>query len=156
MKGGITMLKYWIMNDVKRFANMNKDIYAMKHDYLGEEELEEEYYDTLLFLLPEVITFTVIYGYQPTDDIQSLKTAIFKKIADHKFIEYINGELDKKNRIENIQYLPLIIAEMLQIVNLKNRVLIEDGNDPIDISYLEEFSMKIKKFVFDDFNKYRK
>ena len=150
------MLKYWIMNDVKRFANMNKDIFAMKHDYLGEDEIEDEYYDTLLVLLPEVITFTIIYGYQPTDDIQSLKTAIFKKIADHKFIECINAELNKKNKIENIQYLPLIIAEMLQIANRKNRVLIENGNDPIDISYLDEFSKTIKIFVFEDFYKYRK
>ena len=135
---------------------MNKDIFAMKHDYLGEDEIEDEYYDTLLVLLPEVITFTIIYGYQPTDDIQSLKTAIFKKIADHKFIECINAELNKKNKIENIQYLPLIIAEMLQIANRKNRVLIENGNDPIDISYLDEFSKTIKIFVFEDFYKYRK
>ena len=150
------MFNYWLLDNVRRFANMNKDIFAMKHDYLGEDEIEDEYYDTLLVLLPEVITFTIIYWYQPTDDIQSLKTAIFKKIADHKFIECINAELNKKNKIENIQYLPLIIAEMLQIANRKNRVLIENGNDPIDISYLDEFSKTIKIFVFDDFYKYRK
>ncbi len=147
------MFNYWLLDNVRRFANMNKDIFAMKHDYLGEDEIEDEYYDTLLVLLPEVITFTIIYGYQPTDDIQSLKTAIFKKIADHKFIECINAELNKKNKIENIQYLPLIIAEMLQIANRKNRVLIENGNDPIDISYLDEFSKTIKIFVFEDFYK---
>lgn len=145
------IFNYWQMGNVKRFANMNKNIFAKKHDYLGEDEVEEYYYDTLLFLFPDAIAFTIVHGYQPTDDIQSLKSAIFAKIADPEFIKYINGELNRKNKIENIQYVPLIILEMLQIAEQENKRLIENGYDPIDTTYLKEFSKTIKKFIFEDF-----
>lgn len=147
------MINYWILDHVKEFANMNKEIFAKKNDYLGEDEIEDYYYDHLLFLLPDVIIWTIVYGYQPTDDIQSLKSAIFAKIADPEFIKYINGELNRKNKIENIQYVPLIILEMLQIAEQENKRLIENGYDPIDTTYLEEFSKSIKIFVFEDFYK---
>lgn len=147
------MINYWILDHVKEFANINKKKFAKKNDYLGEDEIEDYYYDHLLFLLPDVIIWTIIYGYQPTDDIQSLKSAIFAKIADPEFIKYINGELNRKNKIENIQYVPLIILEMLQIAEQENKRLIENGYDPIDTTYLKEFSKSIKISIFNDFYK---
>ena len=147
------MINYWILDHVKEFANINKKKFAKKNDYLGEDEIEDYYYDHLLFLLPDVIIWTIIYGYQPTDDIQSLKSAIFAKIADPEFIKYINGELNRKNKIENIQYVPLIILEMLQIAEQENKRLIENGYDPFDTTYLKEFSKSIKISIFNDFYK---
>lgn len=163
MKGDVVMArnnnnnsgkKVNIDRDVAKFAKLTlKKFKKEQEDYYdSKKELKEEYYLELIDLLPEVIKFVIRYGYIRNEKIQETKTLIFQKLTDPKFVKVLKKEIKRKNEIENIKFMPIIIREILQEADKTNQQLLADDpnakiyklDDLVELSQLI-LKKKIKK-----------
>lgn len=138
-----------INSDAKEFASATFKKYK-KHNgdyYDSKKELKESYNLYLVDLLPATIEFVVKYGHIKNEEIQTVKTEIYRKINDPDFIKIIKKEIKNGNKIENIKLLPIIIKEILmEIKRANDAALASDPNAKLyDASDLVELVQLILK-----------
>lgn len=139
--------------DVKDFAKANFKKFKKKEGdyYDSKKELKKGYYYYLLELLPKTIEFLVKFGY--LKEVSDVKDACFDKFTDEDFIKLIKKEVKAGNKIENLKIYPILIAEMLNVINKQNAEILQQnpnaniytGNDLIELSKLI-LKKKLKKF----------
>lgn len=145
-------------NDAEHFAKLNEDKFIKKQkkkmSWYSKKELQECYFLELMDLLPGTIMFLILQGYVRKDEIQALKNSIFKNLIKKKFIKFIASEIKDGEEIENIEFLPIIIKEILGIIEKTNKeMLAKDPNCKLiesdDIVELNKLILKkkIKKMV---------
>ena len=135
--------------DAKEFAKATLKRYKKQNgDYFdSKKELKASYSMYLIDLLPETIEFIVKYGYIDNEEVQGVKTEIYKKINDPDFIKVIKKELKNDNKIGNIKLLPIIIKEILmEAKRVNDQALAENPNAKVyDMTDLVELSQMILK-----------
>ena len=147
-----------IPEEVKCFATWDRETYhkQVKGAYSKKEEKKYFWVDNLICLGP-IIDFLCKYGnMQNNEKVQNIKDLSFAQFCDRdqkltkKIIKTIkDGEGDM---IENLQYLPILLREiMAQAIKYKEE-LIKEGEEPVPVETLCELAelilkKKIKKFV---------
>ena len=125
----------------KKFKKKYKGYYDSKKD------LRDGYYKGLLDLLPDAIAFVFKNGHIQTKEVQKTKAQIFGKICDQTFVKFIKKALKRDEEIDNIELMPILIAEILQAANEQNAELLKNDPDAkvYDMSDLAELSKMILK-----------
>ena len=147
-----------IPEEVKCFATWDRETYhkQVKGAYSKNEE-KKYFWDDKLICLGPTIDFLCKYGnMQNNEKVQNIKDLSFAQFCDRdqkltkKIIKTIkDGEGDM---IENLQYLPILLREiMAQAIKYKED-LIKEGEEPVPVETLCELAelilkKKIKKFV---------
>ena len=147
-----------IPDEVKCFATWDREKYhkQVKGAYSKKEE-KKYFWDDKLICLGPTIDFLCKYGnMQNNEKVQNIKDLSFAQFCDRdqkltkKIIKTIkDGEGDM---IENLQYLPILLREiMAQAIKYKEE-LIKEGEEPVPVETLCELAelilkKKIKKFV---------
>lgn len=139
--------------EAESFAKMDEEKFIKKQKkegfYLKKKEIKELYYNRMTDLLPGTIYYLILQGYVRKDDVQELKNRCFKNLINKKFVKYLTKQIEKDEYVENIDYLPVIIKEILGIIEKTNReILAEDPNGKViecdDIVKLSQTIMKKK------------
>ena len=147
-----------IPDEVKCFATWDREKYhkQVKGAYSKKEE-KKYYWDDKLICLGPTIEFLCKYGnMQNNPKVQEIKDLSYAQFCDRdqklvkKIIKTIkNGDGDV---IENLQYLPILLREiMTQAIKYKDE-LIKEGEEPVPVESLCELAelilkKKIKKFA---------
>lgn len=145
--------KIKIPNDLKDFAKVDlKKFKKREGDYYdNKKDLKRGYYDYLIERLPVTIDFLVKFGY--LKEVTEYRDAAFDRFTDEGFIKAIKKELKDGNKIENIKLFPILVGEIMQILNTqKEAILASNPNsevyDGADLAELVKVisKKKLKKF----------
>lgn len=140
-------------DDAEKFAKLDADKFKKKQkkksSWVTKKEIQEYYHLALLDNLPGAIIYLILQGYVRKDEIQDLKNRIFKNLINKKFVKFLTKEIENDEYIENIEYLPILIKEILEVINKTNKeMLAEDPNaktiESDDIVNLSRVIMKKK------------
>lgn len=148
-----------VPEEVKSFATWDRETYHkhMKTGGFSKKEEKKYYWDDKLVTLGPTIDFLCKYGnMQNNEKVQNIKDLSFAQFCDRdqkltkKIIKAIkDGEGDM---IENLQYLPILLREiMAQAIKYKEEI-IKDGGEPVPVETLCALAelilkKKIKKLV---------
>lgn len=104
--------------------------------FTSKKELRESYYDYLNRLLPYAINYLVAFGYRTDEDIQTIKNGVFEKLYSDEYKKYValiaDTVSDDVNNLENAQFLPIIIKDLLCKMDEQNQLIrAEDPKAPI-------------------------
>ena len=123
---------YDAKEDAIAFAKLDEDKFRKKQkkkaSWSSKKEIREYYHLALLDNLPGAIIYLILQGYVRKDEIQELKNKIFKNLINKKFVKFLTKEIESGEKIENIEYLPILIKEILEVINKTNKEML--ANDP--------------------------
>lgn len=115
-----------------------------------KKEREREFNLYLADELPEVIEWSLKYGYINNPENQRVQDAIYTRLADPTFVKVITKEVKRGGEYENMEFLPIVLREII-IKAAEFNEKSEDGNQ-LDVSDIVELSKelmkkKLKKFA---------
>ena len=97
-----------------------------KKNYDSKKKMKKSYIMMLLDALPDAITFVIRYGHiKKPAEIQNIKSMIIHNICYEPFTAALTEELENGYEIDKIEFLPIIIREILQTTNEINKSLLE-------------------------------
>lgn len=109
-----------IPSNVKDFAEISyKEYKADNKDYFeSKKELKKDYFASLTYDLPDVIDWILRKGHIQNPEVQDIKNKCYAKLAGDEgrgpeFIEYLIKYLNKGLEIENIEFFPIILHEII-------------------------------------------
>lgn len=120
-----------------------------------KSDVNNTYYSFLEARLPRVTNWVLLYGYSKDERNAHLKEAVYAKLLQPKFINYLIKDI-KNERVDanDFRLLPILIREIVVEANKENeKALKEDPNAAIyDMSDVVELSKlilkkKLKKFI---------
>lgn len=148
-----------IPEEVIQFGTWGWDSKKFKKNFAYDcdtkKDLKKQHRLWLVDLLPDVITFLVKYGHINRPEVKNIKEACFGVLMEKKFIKTLKKELEKGNKIKNIDLIPIIFREiMLNAKKEDAQALAKDPNAAlIDLSDVNELLVdvilkkKIKKLT---------
>lgn len=105
--------EFKLNKDVSEMMKITLKKFKKNNDfYESKKELKKAYYAYLTELLPETIWFLVKYGHY--ENHIDIKTSLYEKITDTKFIKTVKKLLKDGEEIKNIELLPVIISDILR------------------------------------------
>lgn len=142
-----------IPSAVKEFAELDWDNYKKKNkEYFdSKKEMRIDYFNSLIFSLPDMIDFILRKGHQQVSGIQKAKNLCFMKFSgkdSEKFVEYLTSMIDEDGTdcIENIKLLPIILHEIIGMIFMYNKDHADDPSaliaPPDDLFKLSETILK--------------
>jgi len=149
--------QFKIDDDVKLFAGMTKKKYKKKYasSSMSKKEIKKNYYKMLISCLPEVIKLLVFYP--NVKEVTEIKDSIYEKLMEKEMIDAIEKDIEKYgiDDIENLNFLPVIIADAIKIA--KEYYKEEKDSDPdakdFDLNDLLDLSLEINKKKLKKFEK---
>ena len=136
---------------VKEFMDLNWETYKKKNKkyFDSKKELREDYYDTLIFSLPEVIDFIIRKGHNQNQAIQEAKDQCLVKFSgpdSEKFVEFLTERIDEDgaDSIENVILLPIILHEMIGMILAFNK---EHENEPDQLLAMPDELFKLSETI---------
>jgi len=147
---------------ITNFGKHTEEKFVKKNKkYYGKKEARQMFLSDLEYELPGTIMFLLMQGYVNKPDIKELKDKAMKNLASSSFIAYLTEEIKEGADIENIEYLPIIIKEMLEQLNREiqklkaanpDAVINYDGSDLVLLSrtILKKKMKKMKKKGIDE------
>lgn len=115
------------------FSKLTKKKFKKKYadDYMSKKDQKSAYYAMLAGELPEVLKLLTMYS--NVEEVKDIKGACYERIADPKFVKYLSKVVDKDpEEIKNIEYMPIIILDMIKIADAQTKA--EKEEDPDDKS----------------------
>ena len=138
---------------IEAFAKLDQEKYIKKNKKWcgGKKEAREYFCYELEDSLPGTIMFIMMQGYVNKPEIKELKNKAFGNIIRKSFVKHLIKVIDAGQKIENIDYLPIIIKEILETINKTNQQLLaEDPNTKAIIQcddLIELSSLILKKKI---------
>lgn len=109
-----------IPSNVRDFAEISfKEYKADNKSYFdSKKELRKDYFATLAYDLPDVIDWILRNGHLQKPEIQEIKNKCYAKLAGDEgrgpaFIQYLIKYLESDLEIENMEFFPIILHEII-------------------------------------------
>ena len=109
-------------------------------DYFdSKKELRKDYYDTLVSNLPETIDWLLNNKHKPQEKIQEMKNKCYEKLTEAgsgpEFTKHVRKIVEKygADDIPNIEFLPIILAEIITDIIKFNEAQEMNDDDHKDI-----------------------
>lgn len=132
----------------KAFKKWKKDY----GDCCGKKkERDREYNLYLADELPEVIEWSLKYGYINNPETKRTQDAIYARLADPTFVKVLTKEIKRDTDFENIEFLPIVLREIIAKAAEFNAKAAE-GTE-LDVSDIVELSKEIMKKKMKKFAK---
>lgn len=125
------IVKEFANTSFKKFKKHEKDYYDSK------KQMKNDYYENLICDIGTVINWILRNGHIQNPEIQDIKSKCYAKFAGEEgpeFIKYLTKSVKNYGYdIENIEYLPIILHEMIRdILKYNEHVNEEEGQRPMD------------------------
>lgn len=113
-KNNDTERKFRVPEEVKELEETTLKKYKKNYadDFCSKKEIKKDYLRFIVDRIPSAIEFLVRFGHLP-DNAETRET-LYARITSEEVIALINKYLDKDYEIENIEYLPIIIYDILR------------------------------------------
>ena len=125
---------YSIPDDVQVFAEADFDEFRHENKgYYKKKKMKKEYFSYITGCLSEVIEYLCKYGHVQRQNIQSVKTECYRKLAgdDDSYINYLIKCVEKYGRdfIPNAEFLPIILREIIGDILAENQRRKDSGEE---------------------------
>ena len=149
-----------VKKEVFKFAKAEWDKYKKKNedDFDSKKEMKLGYGMYLVDCVPEALDFVIRYGHINNEEIQEVKTKIYRNLSDEKFINALTREIKEGSDIKKrVRLLPIAYKEIMQVTQAHNDSLIAANPNAqiIPMDYIVEFvqlllKKKLKKMEKSD------